>query len=182
MRTLLVIACGLSLVTFWLLAAPIDQQPSSSPHRAARAAPVLRAPGFALAAATPAAAAISAPRRGLLAGEALAHRLDDEIPTSLYAEAAHCYHGGLPADRTLDLTYRVHVKDGELSITESGITAGNLGSGELERCIVDRILSYRIHDAALPDLDEDGDVFLRIGGFKPFLAQVAEDGDDPAHL
>jgi hypothetical protein len=43
-------------------------------------------------------------------------------------------------------------------------------------------LSYRAHDAALPDLDEDGEVFLRVGGFKPFLAQVSDNGDDPPHL
>jgi len=180
MRWLLLIACGLSLLAFWLLTAPIET-PISPSHRAARPAPVLRAPSFALAAAAPLPRISAEINRGKLAGEALAHRLDDQIPTQLYAEAAHCYRGGLPADRTLDLSYRLHVKDGDLSISESGVTAGHLGDGALERCIVDRILSYRAHDAELPDLDEDGEVFLRIGGFKPFLAQVAEDGDDP-HL
>jgi hypothetical protein len=178
MRSLLLIAGAAAVVAFILLAAPIEPVPV--PHRSARAAPVLRVPTFAMAAATPMAApALLQPETKKLTGEALAHRLDDQIPMEIYGEAAHCYHGGLPADRTLDLTYRIHVKDGELTMSEAGITAGHFGDGALERCIVDRILSYRAHDTALPDLDEDGDVFLRIGGFKPFLAQVAEDGDQP---
>jgi hypothetical protein len=181
MKPLLILACGLSLLAFGLLAAPIDT-PTSGPHRAARAAPVLRAPSFALAGATPW-MLMDVPRPALLSGEALAHRLDDQIPTELYAEAAHCYRGGLPSDRTLDLSYRIHVKDGDLTVTEAGVTASKLDDdGALERCIVDRILSYRAREGELPDLDEEGEVFMRIGGFKPFLAQVADDGDEPLHL
>ena len=54
-----------------------------------------------------------------------------------------------------------------------------LGDGSLQRCIVDRVLAFSDEDASLPDLDERGELFLRVGGFKPFLAQVADDGDQP---
>jgi hypothetical protein len=184
MSKLLLLAFSMLLVTLWLVTAPVEA-PTPISHRAARPAPARRAPApFTLASAS-AASAVTLSDPSYLKGEALAHRLDDEIPTELYAQAAHCYHGGLPPeqrDQRLDVTYRLHVSNGEVSVTEAGVTSGTLGDGALQRCIVDRVLGYAVHDVRMPDLDEEGEVFLRVGGFKPFLAQVADDGDEPPHL
>ena len=80
----------------------------------------------------------------------------------------------------MDLEYRLHVAGGEVTVSMARAESSTIGDRALERCIVDRISSARFHDDELPDLDRDDELYVRIGGFKPYLAQVATDGDDPS--
>ncbi len=118
--------------------------------------------------------------RPRLDGDALRRRVDEQIPSRLYGAAAACYHGGLPADQHLDLAYHLHVSDGAVSITTARVEATTVGSRTLESCIVERVLAAHFRDEELPDMERDDELFVRVGGFKPYLARVASNGDDPA--
>jgi hypothetical protein len=168
MRRLLVLACALWLVASWLLLAPVQKS---------LAAPVQKSsavPGQVPAQPASPIAAVALPHvaEKRLQGEALARRLDEQIPTRLYAEAARCYHGGLSRDQRIDLHYRLRVANGALAVSQVHVEASTLGDSALERCIVDRLEIFRDRDAELPDLDEDGDLFVSIGGMKPFLPRA----------
>jgi hypothetical protein len=170
MRRLLILACALSLVAAWLLLAPV-QKSSAAPLR--KLAPVQQPVQRVSAQRVPAQQAAAAPpAEKRLEGEALARRLDEQIPTRLYAEAARCYHGGRSPDEKIDLHYRLRVANGTVSVSEVHVEASTLGDSGLERCIIDRVETFRDRDDELPDLDEGGDVFVSIGGMKPFLPRA----------
>jgi hypothetical protein len=181
MRKLLLLSLVLLAGAAWLVLAPTSSSQSTSPvsHRAARPAisPVRRAPTA--PAAVPTASAPSGDRT-LLGGDALRMRLDDQLPTSLYAEAARCYHGGLPPDQRLDLGYKLRVKNGEITIADTQVEDSTLGDRALERCIVERVRAFHQRDDRLPDYEGEDDLYIRVGGFKSYFAKVRADGDDPA--
>jgi hypothetical protein len=109
------------------------------------------------------------PARALLAGDALRHRIDDQIPTHLQAEAAACYHGGRRDDERLDLDYHLRVSGGEVRVTDARVASSTLGDSALERCIVERVRAVHLADAELPDYDGDDTLYISVGGFKPYL-------------
>lgn len=102
----------------------------------------------------------------------LRNQLEEQIPRRLYAEAARCYHGGLQKDQRLDLSYRLHVVDGEISLSDLRTLEDTLEDSALERCIRERILATKWRDDALPDLDEDDDLYMRVGGFQSYIASA----------
>jgi hypothetical protein len=131
-------------------------------------APVVRRPTIAIAAPTSAASVVS--DKLDIKSDELRNRLDEQIPRRLYAEAARCYQGGLDKDQRLDVTYRLHVTDGEVSVSDLRAVESTLEDSALERCIRERILAAKWRDDALPDLDEDDDLYMRVGGFSSYVA------------
>jgi hypothetical protein len=115
------------------------------------------------------------PERLQLKDDRLRARLDENIPDRLYAAAAHCYTGGLKRDQRLDLTYRLHVNDSEVTVSDVKVTANTLDNPALERCIRDRVLKAHWRDEELPDLDEEDDLYMRVAGFQRFLAAAEAD-------
>jgi hypothetical protein len=185
MNRMLILIAALGGLTGWLLFAPTGVS-ASSPSNAAQ--PTTAAPRRSLASwvtsSAVAAPALAAPARApvtsvQLTGERLRQRIDAQIPSLLYAEAAKCYRGGLPSDQRMDLSYHLVVAGGELSITDAQVDSSTLSDPALARCIVERVFAFRARDAQLPDYQGDGDLFVRVGGFKPFLARVGTDGDQP---
>ena len=171
----------------WMLWPTPRTEPRAPVHRPplvtqARRAPIPRPSSTSTSTAplSTAEAPAEVPARVTLQGDALVHRLDDEIPTRLYAEAARCYHGGSQADERLDLEYKLHAAGGLVSITGVRVSDSTLRDRALERCIIDRLQATRFRDDQMPDTDDENDLYLRVGGFKPYLGHVRSDGDDPA--
>jgi len=171
MRRLLLVAAGLSALAAWLLLAPLGRSPDPVLSTEAPRTPRTMRPTQPLRRAVE-------PVQPTKWSEAAQKKID-KLGTRLYARAADCYHGGLPADRRLDLEYRVRVTSGEIAVSEARVTDSTLGDQALERCIVERVLSFRDRDPSLPDHETADDLYIRVGGFKPYLARVGSDGDDP---
>ena len=192
MRKLLLLLGVLLLVGgAWWLRRPADDgkaRPAVAAAHARVAPPPARRwalPTMPSAAPRPAAGDDQPPERLTLKDDALRERLDEQIPGRLYAEAAHCYKGGLKSDQRLDMTYRLHVEDGHASVTNLEVTDNTINNRALESCIKERILAARWADAQLPDVDEEGDLFMRVGGFRKYvapedIAESNEDGTEPA--
>jgi hypothetical protein len=134
--------------------------PSTTPPRL----PTMRtsAPTGAVTAAAPAAASPAAAKLDP-SSPVLRNRVEEQIPRQLYAEAARCYRGGLDKDKRLDLTYHLRVSAGEVSIGDLRTIENTLDDTALERCIHDRLLAKKWRDDALPDLEEDDDLYMRVG-------------------
>jgi hypothetical protein len=129
------------------------------------------------ASATPTAATQAAPNKLDARSEAFRNRMDEQIPSRLYGQAARCYKGGLHRDQRLDLTYRIRVSDGVVSIGDVRVTESTLGDSSLERCIHDKLVGASWRDDELPDLEEDDDLYMRVAGFSRYLANAE---DSPA--
>ena len=102
--------------------------------------------------------------------DAFRNRLDEVVPERLSATAAGCYHGGLKQDQELDLTYRIHVEDGAVSITNLRVDDDSTNDPALVRCIQQRLLAARWKDDELPDIEEDDDLYLSGDSLKRFVA------------
>ena len=48
----------------------------------------------------------------------------------------------------------------------------------LERCITAKLSSLSWHDDELPDFEEDDDLFMRVAGWKAYLANAEADAED----
>jgi len=107
--------------------------------------------------------------------DAYVRRMDDQIPTHLYAEASHCYKGGGKRDDRLDLSYRIRVANGAVSIFDVRVADSTLGDTQLERCILDTVSHAQWRDDQLPDLQEEGDLYMRVAGFSAYLANADDD-------
>jgi hypothetical protein len=113
--------------------------------------------------------------------EKLRRKLDEGIPIKLSAEAARCYHGGLDRSKRIDLTYRLHVEDSKVHVTDVRIDESTLGDRALEECIRQRLLAAVWRDDSMPDIDEEDDLFLSVRQFKQFTGFSGEsrDGTEP---
>jgi hypothetical protein len=74
----------------------------------------------------------------------------------------------------MDITYRIRVADGEVTIGDVRVSESTLGDEGLERCIRERIAKARWRDEELPDLEEDDDLYMRVGEFSRYLAHADE--------
>ena len=186
-KLLVIVPCGVLVACcYWLLSAskPETKALPVAGVTVEAAAPIARAPLVALPA-TAAPADKNAP--SLIAkkldpkSEALRVRVDENIPSHLYAEAARCYQGGANRDQRIDLTYHLHVADSEISISRVHVDESTLTDRNLERCIRDRVAAAHWRDELLPDWDSDDEtVYISVRGFKKFLASN-DDGDEPSH-
>ncbi|HEX9102911.1 MAG TPA: hypothetical protein VF997_11945, partial [Polyangia bacterium] len=70
------------------------------------------------------------------------------------------------------VTYRLHVADGAVSVSDLRTVESTLADRALEGCIRERIQAAKWRDDALPDLDEDDDLYMRVGGFQSTLASA----------
>ncbi|MGZ3429103.1 MAG: hypothetical protein ACXVCV_20765 [Polyangia bacterium] len=163
----------------WLARGGDAPKPPTTIATAAPAAVAQPFPRFGVAApaATTAtgAEAKAAPTKLDVKSDRFRNRLDEQIPSRLYAEAARCYKGGLQRDQRMDLTYRIRVTDGNVTIGDIRVTESTLGDSSLERCIRDKIVAARWRDDELPDLEEDDDLFMRVAGFSSYLANLDDD-------
>ncbi len=180
MRTKLLV--GISIAGFgfalWLARGgdpPASAGPAPSPIAAASA---VTSP-HALPVATSAAPTAAAPavRKLNPKSERYAHRMDDQIPQRLYGMASHCYKGGSGRDQRLDVTYHIRVTDGAVSIDDVRVAESTLTDPQLERCVLGTITNARWRDDELPDLSEEGDLFMRVEGFSSYLANAEADDD-----
>jgi hypothetical protein len=106
---------------------------------------------------------------------AYVRRMDDQIPTHLYSEASRCYKGGGKRDDRLDLTYHIRVTSGAVSIENVRVSDSTLADAQLERCILDTVSHAQWRDDQLPDLQEEGDLDMRVAGFTAYLANADDD-------
>ena len=102
----------------------------------------------------------------------LRNRIEEQIPRQLYAEAARCNHRGLDKDKRLDLTYHLRVSGGEVSVGNLRTIESTLDDAALEGCIRDRLLAKKWRDDALPDLEEDDDLYMRVGELQNNVASA----------
>jgi hypothetical protein len=176
MKKLVPVALCLAVAGAWWLRrelAPAAALPAS--ETTAAAVPV-NVPATRLEVPAPTATEIAATAPSLaekklsLKDDALRARLDENIPSRLYAEAARCYKGGGHPDERIDVSYRISVADGAVSFSNLSVTNSTLSDRALERCIKDRILSAKWRDEELPDLDEEDDLFMRVYNFQKFAA------------
>jgi hypothetical protein len=183
MRTWTIVAVSLVGFGFALWLARGDDAPKS-PTTIATAAPAAVAQPFprygtggnAAFAGAPAAADGKEPPPKLdPRSDKFRNRLDEQIPSRLYGLASHCYKGGLQRDQRLDLTYRIHVADGNVRIDEVRTSESTLNDPSLERCIHDTIIAAKWRDEQLPDLEEDDDLMMRVGGFTSYLANADDE-------
>jgi hypothetical protein len=187
-NVLFLIALVVTIAATWYLrrdGAPLPQAAriaaTASPALARLRLPVGEAAQPAPRPAPPAAASPFGNKLGLK-DEALRERLDEAIPARLYAEAARCYQGDgsiRDRDERLDLTYHIQVQDGEVTFNRLRVVDDTLTDRALERCIRERITAAHWRDEDLPDLDEDDDLFLKVGMFRKYLAK-ADDAAPPA--
>jgi len=179
MKKLVLLALVGAIAGAWWLRSELAHDIAPPPPRAAVSPPAqVSAPAAAVPLAVPAprAAEIAATAPSLadkklsLKDEALRTRLDENIPSRLYAEAAHCYKGGGDPNERVDLSYRISVADGAVSFSNLRVTDSTLSDRALERCIRDRILAAKWRDDELPDLDEEDDLYMRVYNFQKYAS------------
>ena len=149
--------------------------PAVSPATSARMAPRLARPSAASTAAT---APASAVRKLDPKSERYANRMDDQVPQRLYGMASRCYKGGSERDQRLDVTYKIRVDNGAVSISDVRVVESTLTDPQLERCVLGTIGNASWRDDELPDLHEEGDLFMRVEGFSSYLANADGVGGD----
>ena len=149
------------------------------PRSTAAATPAARCRGARWPrAATPAATApVAAPAVRKLDphSEAYANRMDDRIPTHLYAEASHCYKGGLQRDQRIDLTYRIRVDNGQIRLSDVQVVDRRSTIRRSSAASISTVAGATWRDDELPDVQETGDLFMRVAGFSAYLANADDD-------
>jgi len=177
-RTIVVVSLAGFAFALWL-ARGGDPPASAAADTTAPTVAASTAPGALPAvptSATAAAPGAAAPVRKLdPKSERYANRMDDQIPQRLYGMASHCYKGGVGRDQRLDVTYKVRVTEGAVSIGDVRVVESTLSDPQLERCILGTLTSAKWRDDELPNLAEDGDLFMRVEGFSSYLANAADD-------
>jgi hypothetical protein len=109
--------------------------------------------------------------------DAFVQRKNDDIPERLYAEAAKCYRGQVDRDQKIKIEFRMHIEDGEVSVSNIRILKNTLSDRELERCILDEVRKTRFKDPEMPDWESTEELLMRMRGFKKY-AQSSEPGED----
>ena len=176
MKKLVLVGLCLAVAGAWWLRRETAHEVAPAPRAAVTTSAPVIVPATPLAVPAPSAAEIAATAPSLadkklsLKDDVLRNRLDENIPSRLYAEAARCYKGGGDPNERVDLSYRISVADGTVSFGNVTITDSTLSDRALERCIKDRILAAKWRDDELPDLDEEDDVFMRVYNFQKFAA------------
>ena len=184
MRTKTIVALSIAGFGFalWLARggdppkSPTEIAPVAAVATAPATHPTLRLPR-AVAPAAPATAAAAAPAVRKLDPHsyAYANRMDDQIPTHLYAEASRCYKGGLQRDQRIDLTYKIRVDNGQIKLSDVAVSESTLNDPALEHCVASTVAGATWRDDELPDLQETGDLYMRVGGFTAYLANADDD-------
>jgi hypothetical protein len=181
MRTPVILAISVAGFAFALWLARGGDPPAPAPRDATPASAVMapRAPLPQPHVAARSAQSSASPPVGKLdpRGDRFRNRVDEQIPSRLYGVASHCYKGGLQRDQRLDLTYRIHVKDGAVTIGDIKTVESTINDGMLERCIRDKLATQSWRDDELPDMDEEDDLYMRAAGWQSYLAN-AEDDDN----
>jgi len=111
-------------------------------------------------------------------GDRFRNRVDEQIPQRLYNVASRCYKGGLERDQRLDLTYRIRVQNGAVTISDVKTTESTINDAQLERCIKDKIAAQTWRDDELPDMEEEDDLYMRAAGWQSYLANAEDNGGD----
>lgn len=179
MRTKVIVGISLAGFGFALWLARGGDPPSAaagaapSPIAAVSATPSPRLLPVATADARPAGA--PAVQKLNPKSERYANRMDDQIPQRLYGMASRCYKGGSGRDQRLDVSYHIHVSDGAVSIGDVRVVESTLSDPQLERCVLGTIANARWRDDELPNLSEEGDLFMRVEGFSSYLANAEDD-------
>jgi hypothetical protein len=177
MAKLLAIVAFFGVAIFFLVSELVHRKsppPPAAVEADARPAPppplpVMRRPTTAT---TPATTAGPTVEKLATDSAALRNRLDEQIPRQLYAEAARCYRDGLDKDKRLDLTYHLRIKGGEVSVGNLRTLESTLDDAALEGCIRDHLLAKKWRDDALPDLEKDDDLYMRVGELKNNVASA----------
>jgi hypothetical protein len=176
---------GLFALVGWMvfeLRAPIEAKApvvtAAEPAQVARAAQPLpgQVPTVAAAPGVAAPTEELAPKKLAANDDKLRARVDEVIPAHMVAEAAPCYRGGLNKSQHIDFTYRLHVADGDVTISDLKIEDDTIKDRTMARCIETKLAKAKFHDDELPDYDGEGDVFLNSDAFKRYLAE-ADNGE-----
>ena len=177
MRTKVLVGISIAGFGFALWLARGGDPPASASAAPSTIAPAARSPRALPVAPTSATPTASAPavRKLNPKSERYANRMDDQIPQRLYGMASHCYKGGSGRDQRLDVSYHVRVTEGAVSIGDVRVVESTLSDPQLERCVLGTLTSATWRDDELPNLAEDGDLFMRVEGFSSYLANAADD-------
>lgn len=103
------------------------------------------------------------------------NRVDEQIPNRLSGLAAKCYKGNLQKDQRLDLTYRLHVAGGVVTIGDIKKVEDTIHDATLEQCITDNLVKASWRDDELPDMDEVDDLMMRAENWANYLRNKEDD-------
>ena len=118
------------------------------------------------------------------ASDAFFYKFDEAIPPALTAEAAKCYEGGLHRvhrNAKVKLGYKIHIKDGVVSIADVKVIESTVNDKKLEDCFAREVGKVTWRDDELPDWVQDDELLIRPErGMKKFTADnLAYQGDGP---
>lgn len=143
--------------------------------------PVAHAPELPVAPAAPAEAA--APEKLDPQSDAFFYRFDEVVPANLTRKAAHCYDGARRVHRNqkLKLRYKLHIKDGVVTVHDVTVKSSNLDYPGLEDCFIRAVAESTWRDDSLPDWEQDDELVLNPErGMKKYSqANVDDEGDGP---
>jgi len=105
------------------------------------------------------------------------NRVDEQIPNHLSGLAAKCYKGNLQKDQRLDLTYRLQVAGGVVTIGDIKKVDDTIHDPALEQCITDTLVKATWRDDELPDMSEEDDLMMRAENWANYQRD-AEDDDN----
>lgn len=103
------------------------------------------------------------------------NRVDEQIPNRLSALAAKCYKGNLQKDQHLDLTYRLRVVGGVVTISDIKKVEDTINDAKLEQCITDTLVQATWRDDELADMDEQDDLMMRAENWANYLRNLDDD-------
>jgi hypothetical protein len=103
------------------------------------------------------------------------NRVDEQIPNRLSGLAAKCYKGNLQKDQRLDLTYRLHVAGGVVTIGDIKKVEDTINDPTLEQCITDTLVKATWRDDELPDMNEEDELYMRAENWANYQRDAEDD-------
>ena len=117
----------------------------------------------------------SAPRKIRTDSDAFVFEFDDVQPKRLMKQAAKCYTAGnrvADSNAKMKLTFKDHIVNGEVTITDVKMVESTLNNKALEQCMIEKVSAYHWHSEILPDWVQDDMLLVRPeGGMRKFLPE-----------
>ena len=105
-----------------------------------------------------------APKKIRTDSDAFFFEFDDVQPKRLMKQAAKCYTAqNRVSDRNakMKLTFKDHIVNGEVTITDVKMVESTLNNKALEQCMIEKVSAYHWHNDVLPDWVQDDMLLVR---------------------
>ena len=124
------------------------------------------------------------PKKITTDSDAFVREFDDVQPHRLMAQAAKCYtrlNHVSDFNAKMKLTFKDHIKNGEVTISDVKMVESTLNNPALEACMIKQVTSYHWHNDLLPDWEQEDMLLVRPErGMKKFTAEnMAYEGSGP---